>query len=500
MGGILKFLATMMVCCAFLTAQAQPASASETITYLPTTECRQLGNNLSSTSLRFEDSGHVENWSQSIKPLGEVKALFIAQDFDDVPAKTKFEDMEKFAASISDEFRRLSFGRFNLKITPLDGWLRMPKTAQHYSSTSDWGEKIRDALRLADSRVNLKEFDMFIIKTDEKNKVITPASALPLLRTPDNQKIFHGVYLGNDGWTQMGRGLPVAVHEIMHLFATPDLYMGNPDGTNPVGIYDLMSGGNDMYPGQVLGWNRWRFGWIEDREVSCLDSSRLQQIQIDPAEQKNRPIVLPINTQKVLVVEPWKPFTTQKASKIIAYTVETKKFVAVSEGEWGKVSPIQVLTPVGVRRSKDWGAFNLDLAVNPGQKVNTEIGVVSLVKGGEILTVRFEPSTSFENTVNIPKLDTTKISIGEISPTNSNSFRKILGTAIRTIDKYPAQSVTCVATAPRASTRAALTSLRKIAGNICTQLKAGNQHLEVNALVQISKESRRSFLTLSIRH
>lgn len=438
---------------------------------------------------RYEDSGHNQDWSRFVQPVGTVKVLMIAQDFPDVPAKTRFSEIEKFASDMEREFYRLSYGRLDFEITLRDGWLRMPKTAKHYMASGDWEEKLHVALDLVRPEFNYVDFDMFIIKTDEKNVVVNVAGAMPLWPTRGDPNPWNGVYLGSDGWTQIGRGILVGIHEIGHVFGLPDLYMQNSDKSNPVGIFDLMGGGNENYPGAILGWNRWKLGWLGDQEISCLDPTKLQQFSISSSAQKLEPHVFPLTGNRSLVIEQWKPFSNKEARHLLAYTVDANLHVAAGAAEWGKVSPIQVLTPKGVKRSTEWGTFNYNLAINPGQSVETEIGTFKFVRGGKDLVMRFEPKGEFANDIAAPKLTTKRITLGAVA----NKSTKLSSTAARKADReltrYPAQAVKCVATVARGASSQVVSRSNRLASDLCKDLKKKVPHLKISHTVAKSSAS-----------
>ncbi len=359
---------------------ADPAFAQATS--LPVEQCKKYGNNLLGSSIRYEDSGHVEDWSRFARPVGELKVLLLATDFSDVPAKTSMTQIRAFANRLTQEFSRLSYGVLDFKITVHPEWMRLPKSARYYSA-AEWTEKITDSLVAADPSYDFKEFDLFIIKTDEKNSVINVAGALPIWgQELDGKSIHMGVYLGRDYWTEIGQGVQVGLHEIAHVFGLPDLYMANPDKRFPVGIFDSMSNYSPDIPPQMFGWHRWKLGWLQDSEITCLDPRVEQRLTLPRQGKKNLPVVFPIGENRVIVVERWQPSSRRSASSVIVYEVNAKSHVWASGGELGKISPIQIVPPAGKKLTLNYGDGNRNNVLRPNQRVQTKAGVfrISLTK------------------------------------------------------------------------------------------------------------------------
>ena len=391
---MIRIIAGLLAVFLSFSASSISAQSRTLLNQLPIEQCKLMGKNVIGNTVRYEDSGLTEDWSQFVRPLGKVRVLMIAQDFPDVRAKSKFSKMKTFATSLESEFARLSNGRADFDITVRNGWLTMQNSAKHYM-TVGWWEKIDDALELVDPEFDFRDFDMFIIKTDEKNTVVDVAGALPIWSSykPDGLSVTRGVYLGSDFWTQDGGGVAIGVHEIGHLLGLPDLYPFNENGTRPVGLFDLMGSSGKGMLLRLMGWHDWKLGWLVDSEVKCLDPAKAQIFKVPSNSTKTSPFIFPISKTKAYVVENWKPYANKRAANWVAYTIDSSMHVWSSAGieDIGKYSPIQVLTPDGVKRSKDWGARNPELALRLGQSLTTEIGVFKFIKSGKDLTMRFVP-------------------------------------------------------------------------------------------------------------
>lgn len=344
---------------------------------LPIEQCKLFGNNTPSDPVRYEDSGHIADWSKFLRPNGTLKTLVIPVDFSDVPAKTSITAIAQNISEVSDEIKRLSSGMAQLDVTVLDKWVRLPQTASFYMQTN-WERKINDSIVAADPLVDFSEFDLVLIKVDESNLVVNVAGALPMWQQslPDGIQVLRGAFLGTDYWTTIGQSVQMSVHEIMHVFGLPDLYMPNPDGTVAVGIYDLMSSFRPGFQLRLFGWHKWKLGWTKDSEVTCLDATQPNLIEFSSKDDENSIVVTPIGGTKVLVLERYINPAKASSPEILAYEVDSKTYVWRSVGAAGKVSPIQIVRPnsysqfpctqcdlnlgITLKGSQTFGSGNLD--------------------------------------------------------------------------------------------------------------------------------------------
>ncbi|MFC7642141.1 hypothetical protein ACFQX6_15085 [Streptosporangium lutulentum] len=87
---------------------------------------------------------------------------------------------------------------------------------------------------------------------------------------------------GQDMWRW---GFKVLSHETGHIFGLPDLYAFSGETHGYVGGWDVMgliSGASPRYS----GWHSWKLGWIDDKEVACLDAAGQSTVKLSPIESK----------------------------------------------------------------------------------------------------------------------------------------------------------------------------------------------------------------------
>ena len=117
---------------------------------------------------------------------------------------------------------------------------------------------------------------------------------------------FDSVGLGSNSWAGLA-------HEIAHEMGLIDLYRYRPyEGESESAFsqsffrhFDLM-----FYPGrpapELLAWNRWLLGFIEDSEVICLDVDHLGTVAVGPLQssaQHRKMIVIRHSDSTATIIE-----------------------------------------------------------------------------------------------------------------------------------------------------------------------------------------------------
>jgi M6 family metalloprotease-like protein len=339
----------------------QGAKASNSSNLLSLDECRKYGNNSKGSTTRFEDGGHIQDWSNFLKPQGKIRTLIIPIDFSDAPHQTTLEAIQVFGDQVDQEFTKLSNSKLDLEITVATEWFRMPQEGRFYLA-ANWTQKINDALDVSNAKIDFSKFDLILIKVDEKNSPIDSTGALPMWKEHlyDGIDVVRGAFLGNDYWTRNGQGVQVAVHEITHVFGLPDFYQQNPDGLFPVGIFDLMSTFRLQFNLNLLGWNKWKLGWLDESKLKCI-STTLPELLVYPNVSSERsPVFIPMQ-DKLLGIELWSDSKFSDKTYGLIYEVSPKTYVWASNKESGKVSPIQLIKPKDAK-SQNGVAPELNLA------------------------------------------------------------------------------------------------------------------------------------------
>ncbi|WP_282793648.1 M6 family metalloprotease domain-containing protein [Streptomyces sp. CC224B] len=236
------------------------------------------------------------------RSTGTVRALNLMVDFSDAPGEgTALDRLGEFFPQTTDWFRTSSYGRLDYRPeVPVPDWLRMPKPFKEYGiergAPFDPGyrELVEDIVAAADPDVDFRAYDLV-------NVLITPNAGPSALDTVlsvtfagnHEAPVADGVPVANasfvysrqdDGSGSYDRtGYRVLPHENGHVFGLPDLYTR--DGGGAVGHWDIMSedwGANN----DLLGWHKWKLGWIDDAQVDCAPARGTTEHLLTPLAER----------------------------------------------------------------------------------------------------------------------------------------------------------------------------------------------------------------------
>jgi M6 family metalloprotease-like protein len=252
---------------------------------------------------------------------GEVRALNLMIDFPDAPGSRSARDrFHEFFPQTAAWFRTSSYGRLDYRPeTPIAHWLRMPKAFSAYGINRGspyepgYHRLVDDIVKTADPTVDFSAYDLV-------NVLVTPNAGPSALDTvlsvtfSGNQDAPHadGVPLSNTSFVYSRQddgsgsyketGFRVLPHENGHIFGLPDLYTTSGGGS--VGHWDIMSedwgADNDL-----LGWHKWKLGWLDDDQVSCASSKGVLERELEPLETRGgrKMIFVPVSDRSGYAVE-----------------------------------------------------------------------------------------------------------------------------------------------------------------------------------------------------
>ncbi|MGC5566970.1 M6 family metalloprotease domain-containing protein [Streptomyces sp. FR-108] len=256
------------------------------------------------------------------RSTGTVRALNLMVDFSDAPGQGRALDrFGEFFPQTTDWFRTSSYGRLDYRPqAPIGDWLRMPKPFKEYGiergAPFDPGyrELVQDIVSTADPKVNFQDYDLL-------NVLITPNAGPSALDTVlsvtfagnTEAPVADGVPVANASFvysrqddgsgTYAETGYRVLPHENGHVFGLPDLY--TQDGGGAVGHWDIMSedwgADNDL-----LGWHKWKLGWLDDSQVGCAASPGTTEHVLTPLTERGgggKLLFVPVDAKTGYAVE-----------------------------------------------------------------------------------------------------------------------------------------------------------------------------------------------------
>jgi M6 family metalloprotease-like protein len=256
--------------------------------------------------------------SLSLEARGRLRAVMLFVDFADRPgSESTAQVYHRLVSPARRWVDEVSYGRASLEVTPVSRWYRMTHGSRGYGlsdgvSFEEQRTFIAEAVRAADQDVDFSPYQIVYV-------VASRGSALE--RSPafhafagdgvraDQTELRYGATLGEDVRDVFphGYGSYVLLHETGHMLGLPDLY----DVSNPTywslfrfaGGWDMMSWNS---PGShFLAWHKWKLGWLEPSELTCLDAPGDVTATLVPLSRPGglKAVVVPTGPGTAYVVE-----------------------------------------------------------------------------------------------------------------------------------------------------------------------------------------------------
>ncbi|MET9681144.1 M6 family metalloprotease domain-containing protein [Streptomyces coeruleorubidus] len=246
-------------------------------------------------ALTRTDAHHSEGldtWNAAYpRPARALDAVMVFLSFPDAHPLTTPQELtaDHFPATIRF-FERASYGRFTLRPHSLRHWIQMPQPSTAYAIQRDWSAEhraayLRDALSVADPRVDFSRYDVvYFVADPDAPGVDSDATKVVNLTSPmraDGSELRRVVTV----FEQHPPDRLVLAHETGHVFDLPDLYHrpvdGKGDWDTHVGDWDLMGSQFGLAP-DLFGWHKWKLGWLEQRQVRCVQDAGPARLTLEP--------------------------------------------------------------------------------------------------------------------------------------------------------------------------------------------------------------------------
>lgn len=253
------------------------------------------------------------NTAGALPTAGHVRALVVAVDFSDAPASQDAAQLANITVSGLGRFEEYSYGRFSASAQIVTGWRRMPRPASSYASLSDGGDGARvflgEVTGLVDAEADFSAIDFVIVVAPGLapfQRAGNPAWSVFPGRgfTRDGREIRHATTLMRAFTMAYQDIASTANHELAHSLGLPEAYQQTSGGTrfDLVGMWDLMSQPNQHH---FLAWHKYRLGWIEQAQVTCVDAPSQAQVTLSPLETRGgmKAVVVRMSPSQAYVVE-----------------------------------------------------------------------------------------------------------------------------------------------------------------------------------------------------
>ncbi|GGU13903.1 peptidase M6 [Streptomyces coeruleorubidus] len=246
-------------------------------------------------ALTRTDAHHSEGldtWNAAYpRPARALDAVMVFLSFPDAhPLTTPRELTADHFPATTRFFERASYGRFTLRPHSLGHWIQMPQPSTAYAIQRDWSAEhraayLRDALSVADPRVDFSRYDVvYFVADPDAPGVDSDATKVVNLTSPmraDDTDLRRVVTV----FEQHPPDRLVLAHETGHVFDLPDLYHrpvdGKGDWDTHVGDWDLMGSQFGLAP-DLFGWHKWKLGWLEQRQVRCVQDAGPARLTLEP--------------------------------------------------------------------------------------------------------------------------------------------------------------------------------------------------------------------------
>jgi M6 family metalloprotease-like protein len=198
---------------------------------------------------------------------------------------------DRFIPHVVEWYRNVSYGRLRLVVTPVRRWVTLPSRAGDYGATGDLERGMRVALEEVVAAVD-GEFDFdgydalyLVLPTSALGKIGSVGALVsdePIVA--DTARIHVWAWLVADELGNQTKDFAAyVVHETGHLLGLPDLYVtGSPRTFN---LWDAMAWGSGSSVGGMFAWHRWKLGWLDARQVACLNGRRRVDTVVTPLER-----------------------------------------------------------------------------------------------------------------------------------------------------------------------------------------------------------------------
>ncbi|WP_439145251.1 M6 family metalloprotease domain-containing protein [Streptantibioticus silvisoli] len=249
------------------------------------------------------------------RPDGDIDAVLLFLSFPDhrPDVATTALAADHFPAT-TEFFTRSSYGRLRLRPTVVRRWFTMPRPSTAYAIHRDWAPAgrdayLRDAIAAVGPAVDFGRYPVVYLVADpdapgvdsDATKVINFGRPLRAGHAWINRLV-----------TVFERHPPdpnVLAHETNHVFDLPDLYHRPASGSTAdwddlVGDWDLMGSQFALSP-DLFAWHRWRYGWIDRSQVTCVDHPGTVTRVLTPVETAGgaKLLVVRLDATTALAVE-----------------------------------------------------------------------------------------------------------------------------------------------------------------------------------------------------
>ena len=321
---------------------------------------------------------------------------FVTVDFPDLVGQKKpSEDLKSITDFLGKYWSSQTSNGTKLNFRVPDNWIRMPKNVVDYEMNVDffsgkWKptaafDYVRAAVKEGDPLIDFSDADVLIIAVPTQ---VTRAQISAFVaessesRFPDqgfatNEKRMMNTLIMAGPTSSPDFELLNWAHELGHSFGLTDIRntmnVAQQDSSD-LGIYDLM---NSMLAPELLAWNRFILGVMNDNQVRCVTSGTTSHLirPVEMATNEEKLVVIPTGTYKAIAIESRRaigfdaPIGTASEG-VIVYEIDTTVPYHLSS--------MKLVPRIGSTDTQ----WRRDSALKVGDSVTTQGWKISVVESG----------------------------------------------------------------------------------------------------------------------
>ena len=232
-----------------------------------------------------------------IPALGDRKAIVIFVDYKDLSgSNSQISEWKNHQIPHAETaYSLMSYGKYNLKFEYLEKIYHLNKTEGFYTNGffPNFSQLFPDAMDAANDDIDFSKYDFV--------SVVTPATSLPGDggatglggRSYDGKVFTLGIADSVSEYLDDSLKENWLTHETGHLLGLMHGY----DYSKTLGAWDVMANSFGMSD-DLLGWNKFKLGWITDSQVKCIPSTSKDEFTLLLS-----PVGTPSNLDKLAVIK-----------------------------------------------------------------------------------------------------------------------------------------------------------------------------------------------------
>jgi M6 family metalloprotease-like protein len=293
---------------------------------------------------------------------GELRAAMLFVDFSDSPGVVAPQAIhDAYVPRLVEWYRTVSYGRLRITVEPYTHWIRAPRSLEEYQQGRFAGA-IQAVVEAADPSFDFSSFDALYVVASMPSLASTVIEHDPI--RVDGTAIHVWAWLATGSLERLPA---VLTHETGHVLGLPDLYRERLPSSKHV--WDVMTAAGS---GGMFAWHRWKLGWLDGGQVTCLRHRGAIGATLTPLERPGGKKALISRTENAAIVVEVRRAIAEDASLcrggVLLYRVDFSSGAPANAGHPGLPIELRPARPDdGRRRSRCGVQWRAPFGVGPGR-------------------------------------------------------------------------------------------------------------------------------------